>query len=121
MDLEKGLDVTGIDSSNKLLDIAKVKCPDMKRIVGDVRNVSLRQQYDGIIEWWCLFHLPKDDQLKMIDRLPHGCHPVAKVLEQFDFVKIAREQGWPDSEKFVSFTFPRAKIGILLKDLNCVM
>lgn len=73
--IEKGLEVTGIDSSKKLLDIAKVKCPDMKQILGDVRRVSLSQQYDGIIEWWCLFHLPKDDQRKMIERFADWLKP----------------------------------------------
>lgn len=68
---EQGFQVTGIDASQELLKIAKEKCPKMKRIYGDVRTVTLEQKYDAIIEWWCLFHLPKDDQLKMISRFAH--------------------------------------------------
>lgn len=42
--------------------------PSMKQIYGDVRTVTLDKQYDGIIEWWCLFHLPKSDHEKMFSR-----------------------------------------------------
>ena len=60
--------VTGIDASKELLKIAKKNCPSMKCIYGDIRSVSIEEKYDGIIEWWCLFHLPKEDQIKMIAR-----------------------------------------------------
>ncbi len=66
--LEKGFQVTGVDASEELLKIAKSKCPAMKCVYGDVRTVLLDDQYDGIIEWWCLFHLPKPDHAKMIAR-----------------------------------------------------
>lgn len=63
--IDKGFEVTGIDGSEKLLEIAKVKCPAMKQIHSDVRTVSITEKFDGIIEWWCLFHLPKPDHEKM--------------------------------------------------------
>lgn len=69
--IKKEFQVTGIDGSKKLLNIAKEKCSQMKRVYGDVRTVTLEHQYDAIIEWWCLFHLPQDDQLKMISRFAH--------------------------------------------------
>lgn len=69
--IEKGFHVTGIDGSKNLLNIAKNKCPRMERIYGDIRTVNLNEQYDAIIEWWCLFHLPKNDQLEMIKRFSH--------------------------------------------------
>lgn len=57
--IEKGFQVTGIDGSKKLLEIAKEKNPSMNLIYGDVRTIKLAQQYDAIVEWWCLFHVPK--------------------------------------------------------------
>lgn len=69
--IEKGFQVTGLDGSKELLKIAEEKCPSMKRIYCDVRTVVLEEKYDAIIEWWCLFHLPKEDQLKMISRFAH--------------------------------------------------
>lgn len=66
--IEKEFNVTGLDASKELLKIAEAKCPLMKSIYGDMRTVSVKDKYDGIIEWWALFHLPKQDHEKMIAR-----------------------------------------------------
>lgn len=66
--IEHDFQVTGVDGSKKLLEIANQKCPKMKSIYGDIRTVDINTQFDGIIEWWCLFHLPKQDHQKMITR-----------------------------------------------------
>jgi hypothetical protein len=47
----------------------------MSRICADIRTVSLKDKYDGIIEWWCLFHLPKMDHGKMISRFAGWLKP----------------------------------------------
>ncbi|WP_160149895.1 class I SAM-dependent methyltransferase [Legionella beliardensis] len=60
--------VTGLDSSEKLLKFAKKNCPTMEIIYGDMRTVEIKQQFDGIIEWWALFHVPKKDHALMISR-----------------------------------------------------
>ncbi len=66
--IEQGFDVTGIDGSQKLLDIAKTKCPKMKTHCGDIRSIELNETFDAVVEWWCLFHIPKNDHEKMIAR-----------------------------------------------------
>ena len=35
---------------------------------GDMRSITIDEKYDGIIEWWALFHLPKEDHLMMLQR-----------------------------------------------------
>lgn len=67
--------VTGIDASNELLKIAKDKCLMMKKLHGDIRTIKLSNTYDGIIEWWCLFHLPKSDHGLMINRFANWLKP----------------------------------------------
>ncbi len=66
--INKGYQVTGVDSSKELLSIAKKNCPTLKTIYGDVRTVEINQQFDAIVEWWCLFHLPKEDHVNMFAR-----------------------------------------------------
>lgn len=66
--IKHGFQVTGVDASNELLKIAKIKCPPMKLIYGDIRDVKLNDTFDGILEWWCLFHLPKEAHAKIISR-----------------------------------------------------
>jgi 2-polyprenyl-3-methyl-5-hydroxy-6-metoxy-1,4-benzoquinol methylase len=66
--IEKNFQVTGVDGSQELLSIAKTKCPKMISIYGDVRTIVLNKIFDAIVEWWCLFHLPKTAHRKMIQR-----------------------------------------------------
>ena len=66
--IERNFQVTGVDGSQELLSIAKTKCPKMINIYGDVRTIVLNKTFDAIVEWWCLFHLPKTDHRKMIQR-----------------------------------------------------
>lgn len=73
--INHGLQVTGLDASEELLKISKTKCPAMHSIYGDIRSISLNDKYDGIIEWWCLFHLPKSDHGKMIARFADWLKP----------------------------------------------
>lgn len=73
--IEKGFQLTGIDGSEKLLEKAKITCPTMQCILGDVRTVPITEQYDAIVEWWCLFHIPKVDHAKMIERFAAWLKP----------------------------------------------
>lgn len=66
--MEKGFIVTGVDGSKQLLNIARKNFPGMKFVFGDVRTIEIKYAFDGIIEWWCLFHLPQADQLRMLER-----------------------------------------------------
>lgn len=73
--IEKGFQVTGIDGSQELLNIAKIKCPKLHTVYGDIRTVTLNNKYDGLLEWWCLFHIPKQDHEKMISRFASWIKP----------------------------------------------
>ncbi len=73
--IKKNFQVTGIDGSQKLLSIAKRKCPKMRGLYGDVRTVEFNETVDAIVEWWCLFHLPKSDHELMIARFAKWLKP----------------------------------------------
>jgi 2-polyprenyl-3-methyl-5-hydroxy-6-metoxy-1,4-benzoquinol methylase len=73
--IEKGFQVTGVDGSKELLNIAKLKCPKLHTVYGDIRTVDLNNKYDGLLEWWCLFHIPKQDHAKMISRFATWIKP----------------------------------------------
>lgn len=66
--IEHGFQVTGIDGSQELLTIAKTKCPSMHTLCGDIRTVTVVNKFDALLEWWCLFHVPKQDHEQMIAR-----------------------------------------------------
>ncbi len=73
--IEQDYEVTGIDGSQELLNIAKTKCPKMSGLYGDVRTIELNETFDAIVEWWCLFHIPKPDHEKMINRFSKWLKP----------------------------------------------
>jgi 2-polyprenyl-3-methyl-5-hydroxy-6-metoxy-1,4-benzoquinol methylase len=73
--IEHGFAVTGIDGSKELLKIAKVKCPKLHTIYGDIRTVAINAKYDAVLEWWCLFHVPKNDHEKMLARFSQWLKP----------------------------------------------
>ena len=63
--IEKGYDVTGIDSSFSLIGMCKDRFPDQDWIISDMRTLSLDRRFDGILAWDSFFHLCPDDQRRM--------------------------------------------------------
>lgn len=78
--IEKGFNVTGIDSSNALLEMAKKRFPKMTWLYGDMREIQLQENYDGLIAYDSFFHLTISDQIKMIERFSNWLKPNGIIL-----------------------------------------
>ena len=63
--IDKGYQLTGVDGSSKLIDLAKSRFPKSLFIVGDMREVSLKEKFDLVIAWHSCIHLSRDDQRLM--------------------------------------------------------
>jgi len=63
--IDAGFQVTGVDGSKKMLEIAKERCPTIKFILSDMRVLDLKERFDGIVAWHSFFHLPPDNQKAM--------------------------------------------------------
>ncbi len=63
--IDKGYQLTGIDGSIKLIDLAKSRFPKGEFMVGDMREVHLNERFDLILAWHSFFHLSKEDQREM--------------------------------------------------------
>jgi len=63
--VDAGFQVTGVDGSNKMLEIAKSRCPKIRFILNDMRTINLNEKFDGIVAWHSFFHLSQDDQRAM--------------------------------------------------------
>lgn len=77
--IKQGFQVTGVDGSKELLKIAETKTPLMKGFCGDIRTVVLKEKFDAIVEWWCLFHIPLADHPLMIKRFSEWLKPKGVV------------------------------------------
>lgn len=63
--VERGLCVTGVDSSPALISLCRRRLPDQEWITGDMRYLRLGRRFDGVLAWDSFFHLKPDDQRNM--------------------------------------------------------
>jgi SAM-dependent methyltransferase len=83
--LDRGFRVTGIDASRHLIAHARRTLPDGAWIVGDMRTFDLGRNFDGILIWYSLFHLPPGDQEPALGRiLGHASPEVVLMMTPFD-------------------------------------
>jgi SAM-dependent methyltransferase len=62
---ERGLHVTGVDSSPTMISLCRSRLPDQQWMVADMRRLSLQARFDGILAWDSFFHLDPGDQRLM--------------------------------------------------------
>ncbi len=68
----RGLRVTGLDASPRLIAHAAQTLPDGEWVVGDMRAFDLDRTFDGVLVWYSLFHLaPGDPRRALRCLLPH--------------------------------------------------
>lgn len=110
--IEKGLSVTGIDFSEKMVEIAAREALAGKFMVMDMRDIgSVQERFEGLYVKASILHLPKkevpDIMLKFKKLLePEGFIYVAvkeaKTGQKEEEVKVERDYGYP-YERFFSF------------------
>ena len=61
---EKGIEVTGIDLSEKMLSLARENVPNADFIKMDITELKFNEEtFDGIISVYALFHIPREKHL----------------------------------------------------------
>ena len=63
--IERGVRVTGVDTSPTLIAMCRARFPEGEWIVGDMRQVALAREFGGLLAWDSFFHLSQDDQRAM--------------------------------------------------------
>ncbi len=84
--IDRGFKVTGIDISEKLLEIARRDVPEAEFKVFSMTDLdSMRETFDGVFAQASLLHIPKKDAgevvQKMVRRLVSGGHLSINVKE----------------------------------------
>ncbi len=68
--LEKsGFEVTGIDVSTRMVELAKSNHPNAQIQFGDISNWKTDKKFDLIIAWDSIFHLPSSKQVPAIENM----------------------------------------------------
>lgn len=66
----KGLNVTGVDFSEKMIEIAKREVLSVQFQVMDIKNmIGLEETFDGVLAQAVLLHIPKAEVAAVIDEL----------------------------------------------------
>lgn len=55
--IDRQFDITGVDSSPTMIRLSRTKFPENDWVVADMRNLSLKRRFHGIIAWDSFFHL----------------------------------------------------------------
>jgi SAM-dependent methyltransferase len=78
--IEQGCQITGVDTSQPLLDIAQASFPDHRWIAADMRQFACPDTFQGVIAWHSFFHLAPDDQRPMFARFRRLAAPGAALM-----------------------------------------
>jgi 2-polyprenyl-3-methyl-5-hydroxy-6-metoxy-1,4-benzoquinol methylase len=92
--IAKGFKVTGVDGSQKMIELCKKRFPSERWIISDMRDINLNQRFDVVLAWHSFFHLDPDGQRKMF-RLFDVHIKRGGILAFTSGVK--EDEGWSDN------------------------
>lgn len=78
--LSRNMEVTGVDASEAILEIARSNFPLTSLILQDMRALKLNKKFDALIAWHSLFHLPPNDQSGMFGIFEEHLNPNGILL-----------------------------------------
>jgi SAM-dependent methyltransferase len=77
---QRGLRVTGLDSSPTLLSLCRERLPNHEWLLGDMRLLQLSRKFGGILAWDSFFHLTPNDQRRMFEVFARHAAPSAVIM-----------------------------------------
>ncbi|HEX8262559.1 MAG TPA: class I SAM-dependent methyltransferase [Allosphingosinicella sp.] len=95
---DRGLRVTGVDSSPALIAIARKRFPEARWHVADMRALALPERFDGLVAWHSLFHLSPEDQRPVFARMAAHAAPGAILMFTSgcsEGIRVGQWQGEP--------------------------
>ena len=72
--INEGYCVMGIDASRQMIDLCKQRFPGERWLLADMRTLDLNEQFNAVIAWHSLFHLPHADQRHTLKVLASCVH-----------------------------------------------
>ena len=103
---DAGFRVHGIDVSTEMIALAQAQHPDHTFIHADICDFTSTEQFDLIVAWDSIFHLPYDQHAPVITKLCSLLKPGAVLMYSFGDADGAHEDQWHE------MTFAYSSIGI---------
>lgn len=93
--LRRDWSVTGVDFSNRMLELARQFAPGMQTRLGDMRQMTFdAESFDAVISIYALFHLPSEDHADMLARIHRWLKPAGHALLTY------ADQAYTGQERF---------------------
>lgn len=116
--LEHSFEVKGIDVSANLLELAKVQHPEVHFELADITSWKSQENYDLIIAWDSIFHLPLEEQEPVLKKLCHYLNPQGVLVYTFGEGYGAIE-GICQQERFTYSTLGIEENLKIIQENNC--
>ena len=79
--VDQGWQVTGVDFSSKMLELANQYVPEMQTVHADIREVVFpANAFDAITAIYSLFHIPKTEHAQLFAKLARWLKPGGQAL-----------------------------------------
>lgn len=79
--LDRGWQVTGVDFSSKMLELAARYVPSMHAVFADMRDLDIEPDtVDAVTAVYSLFHVPKADHRLLFDKIYRWLKPEGRFL-----------------------------------------
>ena len=78
--IDRGFKLTGVDGAPTMIGLTRTRFPRHEWLLGDMRTITIVRQFDGVLAWSSLFHLPPMDQIALLGRIGGWCKPGGRLL-----------------------------------------
>jgi cyclopropane fatty-acyl-phospholipid synthase-like methyltransferase len=78
--IRQGFQMTGVDSSQPMIDRCLQRFPEQRWAVADMRTLALADKFDGLIAWDSFFHLTREDQRQMFEIFGQHANDLAALM-----------------------------------------
>lgn len=100
--IKRGWSVTGVDFSQRMLDLAARYVPNMETIYADMRNIEfVPSQFDAVTMVYALFHVPRDDHAALFKKIFGWLRPHGKVLFTYATQEYTGKQEFDGYKEFM--------------------
>ena len=118
--IDQGWNATGVDFSEKMLEMASKYVPEMETICADMREVDFpSEKFDVITAIYSLFHLPQKDHPTLFSNFYKWLRPGGKAFftyatkEYTEYDEFEGHRTFLGQELFYSHTTPEKLYSIL--------
>ena len=97
--VSKGHEITGVDISDKQIELAKINVPQAKYFMKDMSEINFEENsFEAVVSFYAIFHIPKEEHLDLFKK-------IHKYLKKDGiFLATLGYEEWEGSEEFHGVT-----------------